>query len=26
VAYSIGTDFKKARRIPGAQLTHWDAW
>jgi nitroreductase len=26
VAYSIGTDFKQARRIPGAQLTHWDAW
>jgi nitroreductase len=26
VAYSIGTDFKKANRIPGPELTHWDAW
>jgi nitroreductase len=26
VAYSIGTDFKKAKRIPGSELTHWDAW
>lgn len=26
VAYSIGTDFKQAKRIPGSQLTHWDAW
>ncbi len=26
VAYSIGTDFKRARRIPGSELTHWDHW
>lgn len=26
VAYSIGTDFKKASRLPGAEITHWDAW
>jgi nitroreductase len=26
VAYSIGTEFKQANRIPGSELTHWDAW
>jgi nitroreductase len=26
VAYSIGTNFKKAQRIPGSELTHWDSW
>lgn len=26
VAYYTGTDFKAARRIPAAELTHWDAW
>ena len=26
VAYSIGTEFRKARRIPAAQVTHWDRW
>jgi nitroreductase len=26
VAYSIGTEFGKARRIPAAQVTHWDSW
>jgi nitroreductase len=26
VAYSIGTDFKKAHRIAGSELTHWQAW
>ena len=26
VAYYTGTDFKAARRIPAAQLTHWDTW
>ena len=26
VAYSIGTDFRKARRIPGGEITHWDTW
>jgi nitroreductase len=26
VAYSIGTDFRKARRIAADELTHWDTW
>jgi nitroreductase len=26
VAYSVGTDFKRADRIPGSEVTHWDAW
>jgi nitroreductase len=26
VAYSIGTDFRKATRIPAAEVTHWDTW
>ena len=26
VAYSVGTDFKKASRIPASQVTHWDRW
>jgi nitroreductase len=26
VAYSIGTEFKRADRISGAELTHWDRW
>jgi len=26
VAYSVGTDFKRAHRIPGSELTHWDHW
>jgi nitroreductase len=26
VAYSVGTDFKRAQRIPGSELTHWDSW
>lgn len=26
VAYSIGTEFRKARRIPASQVTHWDRW
>ena len=26
VAYTKGTDFKPARRLPAEQLTHWDSW
>jgi nitroreductase len=26
VAYTIGTDFKRAERIPGPEVTHWDRW
>jgi nitroreductase len=26
VAYTKGTDFKVAKRIPAPQITHWDAW
>ena len=26
VAYTIGTDFKLASRVPAAQLIHWDRW
>ncbi len=26
VAYTIGTDFKPASRVPAAQLIHWDRW
>lgn len=26
VAYTKGTDFKRAERIPARQLTHWNAW
>jgi hypothetical protein len=26
VAYSVGTDFKKASRVPASQVTHWDKW
>ena len=26
VAYTKGTDFKKAKRLPAEQLTHWDTW
>jgi len=26
VAYSVGTDFKKASRLPASQVTHWDRW
>jgi nitroreductase len=26
VAYSVGTDFKKAARLPASQVTHWDRW
>ncbi|HEV7886776.1 MAG TPA: nitroreductase, partial [Acidimicrobiales bacterium] len=26
VAYSIGTDFKPASRLPAEQVTHWNEW
>lgn len=26
IAYTKGTDFKKAKRLPAEQLTHWDEW
>jgi len=26
VAYTIGTDFKPASRLPASELTHWDSW
>ena len=26
IAYTKGTEFKKAKRLPAEQLTHWDTW
>ena len=26
IAYTKGTDFKLASRIPAEQLSHWDTW
>ena len=26
VAYTKGTNFRRAQRIPGEELTHWDHW
>ena len=26
IAYTKGTDFKLANRIPAAELSHWDSW
>ena len=26
IAYTKGTDFKLAERLPAEQLTHWDTW
>jgi nitroreductase len=26
VAYTIGTDFKPAKRRPAEEITHWDSW
>jgi nitroreductase len=26
IAYTIGTDFKVASRLPAAEVTHWDGW
>ena len=26
VAYTVGTDFKPAKRLPTEQFIHWDTW
>lgn len=26
IAYTKGTDFKKAKRLPAEQLSHWNSW
>ncbi len=26
IAYTMGTDFKLAKRLPGSSLSHWDQW
>jgi nitroreductase len=26
IAYTKGTEFKKAKRLPAEQVTHWDTW
>ena len=26
IAYTKGTDFKRAKRLPAEQLSHWDSW
>jgi len=26
VAYTVGGDFRPARRLPAASVTHWDRW
>jgi nitroreductase len=26
VAYTVGTDFKPAKRLPASELIHWDNW
>ncbi|MGU3650847.1 nitroreductase family protein [Mycolicibacterium sp. A43C] len=26
IAYTKGTDFKKAKRLPAEELTHWNSW
>ena len=26
IAYTIGTDFKPAKRLPVDQFVHWDTW
>lgn len=26
IAYTLGTDFKKAKRLPAEEFTHWDTW
>ncbi len=26
IAYTLGTDFKLAKRLPAAEVSHWDAW
>jgi hypothetical protein len=26
IAYTIGTDFQPAKRLPLEPITHWDGW
>lgn len=26
IAYTVGTEFKKAKRLPAEQFAHWDTW
>ena len=26
IAYTKGTDFRPAKRLPAEHLTHWDSW
>lgn len=26
IAYTLGTDFQPAKRLPAAELAHWDTW
>ena len=26
VAYTVGLEFKRAKRVPGRECTHWDSW
>ena len=26
IAYTVGTEFKKAKRLPAEQFTHWNTW
>jgi nitroreductase len=26
IGYTTGTDFKRAKRLPAEQLTHWNSW
>ncbi len=26
IAYTLGTEFKPAKRLPGSAVSHWDAW
>ncbi len=26
VAYTVGVEFKQAKRVPGRECTHWDSW
>ncbi|MEV4379773.1 hypothetical protein [Streptosporangium sp. NPDC049644] len=26
LTYTVGTDFKPARRVPMEEVTHWDRW
>ena len=26
IAYTKGTDFKRAKRLPAEQFTHWNTW